>query len=584
MIGNNHSLGSRRPDLRYADDDAAKYVAILRTIAPGGVFLLADFDRDTERLFPDARALAVEPTRAELLRVGRELGERVRKAASGGSETDVYFVFAGHGDIEDGKGFIELSDARFTASDLERWLQSIPFTRAHVILDSCNSFFMLGARKPGGRYYATSEDAARALAAKLPNVGVFLSTSAEGEAFEWSEIQSGVFSYVVRSGLLGAADADGDGAVSYLELAAFVATATADVKNPNMRPHVFARGPGGRDELPILAAGARSGARTLQLTSTDSLHVRVRDREAVPLLDANLEARAPAALRLPGDWAEGAVVERARAPSEAPETLAVPAAVEPVTLASLHPLAASGAARGPAEIFQSLFTHPFGPRAVASYAAEARDEAPQVYGLKVPDDQLGGRELRATAVVHVEADRQVVLERSDRTGPWSVACTSPCDKELPLASRYRFAGAGVRNSGAFQLAAGPGEHTVLHVKSASKALVVAGYFLAGTGLATAGAGSLVLLNKSLEASGYGPASDGGPSKTAGEVMVAAGAAAIVGGIVMIATNLTSKVDQTAPPTPPPSDAWLRAPTWREDGKGAALAPGATTVPLFHMGF
>ena len=73
-------------------------------------------------------------------------------------------------------------------------------------------------------------------------MGVFLSTSADGEAFEWSEIQSGIFSHVVRSGLLGGADADGDGQVSYLELAAFVDTATTDVRNPNMRPHVFSRG------------------------------------------------------------------------------------------------------------------------------------------------------------------------------------------------------------------------------------------------------------------------------------------------------------------------------------------------------
>ncbi len=247
VVGNNHSFGNRRPDLHYADDDAAKYYAILKTIAPNNVSLLTDFDEDTARLFPAERADAISPTRRELLRVGKELAGRVAAARNAGSETDVYFIFAGHGDVDDGTGFIELADGRFTSVDLEQWLLTIPFSRGHVILDSCNSFFMLGARKPGGRYYATAEDAARSLSARLPNVGVFLSTSAEGESFEWSEIQSGVFSHVVRSGLLGAADADGDGVVSYLELAAFVATATADVPNPNMRPHVFSRGPGGRN-------------------------------------------------------------------------------------------------------------------------------------------------------------------------------------------------------------------------------------------------------------------------------------------------------------------------------------------------
>jgi hypothetical protein len=170
---------------------------------------------------------------------------------------------------------------------------------------------MLGARSPGGRYYATSEDAVRALAGRLPNVGVFLSTSAEGDAFEWSELQSGVFSHIVRSGLLGAADANGDGAVDYVELAAFVATATADVANPNMRPHVFARGPGDRDDVPIVFTRERAGTRSLLLSDARPVRVRLRDREGVPLLDTNTEAGRAFGLALPSDWADGAVLERA---------------------------------------------------------------------------------------------------------------------------------------------------------------------------------------------------------------------------------------------------------------------------------
>ena len=48
---------------------------------------------------------------------------------------------------------------------------------------------------------------------------------------------------MVRSGLLGAADANGDGSISYLKLAAFVHTATADVRNPDATPRVAARAP-----------------------------------------------------------------------------------------------------------------------------------------------------------------------------------------------------------------------------------------------------------------------------------------------------------------------------------------------------
>jgi hypothetical protein len=208
IVGNNKSLGRRRPELHYADDDAARYYEILQSIAPGRVSLLADFDRDTARLFPGVQQNATPPTRRALDAVGRGLARQIAAAQRAGHETELYFIFAGHGDVAQGEGFIELADGRFSSSDLKRWLQALPFTRAHVILDSCNSFFMLGVRKPGGRHFATSEDAARALASRLPNVGVFLSTSAEGEAFEWSEIQSGIFSHLVRSGLLGAADAN----------------------------------------------------------------------------------------------------------------------------------------------------------------------------------------------------------------------------------------------------------------------------------------------------------------------------------------------------------------------------------------
>jgi hypothetical protein len=386
VIGNNRSLDGRRPDLHYADDDAAKYFDIFRTIAQEHVFLLADFDRDTARLFPDAGAHAAAPTRGELLRVGRQLADEVREVTSQGGAADVYFVFAGHGDVDEGRGFIELADARFTSSDLERWLHAIPFSRGHVILDSCNSFFMLATRKPGGRYYATSDDAARSLGARLPNVGVFLSTSAEGDAFEWSELQSGVFSHIVRSGLLGAADANGDSRIDYLELAAFVATATADVANPNMRPHVFARGPGGRDDMAIVETTGRRGARTLHVAANARSRIRLRDREGIPFLDANTESGLATALAIPESWASGAVLERALPGSPAEQQLfALPDGQPELSLASLSPSVARGTPRGPAEIFEKLFAQPFGPHALASYQSQLTAATAPVFGVSRED-------------------------------------------------------------------------------------------------------------------------------------------------------------------------------------------------------
>lgn len=390
VIGNNKSLGRRRPELHYADDDAARYFEILETMAPGNVFLLADFDRDTARLFPETKLRATAPSRTNLDAIGRRLAAEVQKARAAGHETDVYFVFAGHGDVERGEGFIELSDTRLRSSELKAWLRSIPFSRGHVILDSCNSFFMVGVRKPGGRRFATSDDAARALAAELPNVGVFLSTSAEGEAFEWSEIQSGIFSHVVRSGLLGAADANADGSVSYLELSAFVDTATSEVKNPNMRPHVFSRGPGAQDHTPIARLHSMTGVRRFALSDAESLRIRLRDQHGLPLLDAHNERARPLSLALPEAWARGSVVERTTgdATSAAPaKSYVIPDATDIVTLAALSDAPATSAVRGPDETFKSLFARPFGPSALASYVATRKNQPPPVYGVSHEDAQ-----------------------------------------------------------------------------------------------------------------------------------------------------------------------------------------------------
>jgi hypothetical protein len=407
VIGNNKSLGKRRPDLHYADDDAARYFEILQTMAPGRVSLLADFDRDTQRLFPGVMPSAVPPRRRALDAVGQRLAREVRAAQRAGHETEVYFVFAGHGDVAQGEGFIELADARFRSSELKAWLRAIPFTRAHVILDSCNSFFMLGVRKPGGRHFATSEDAARALSTQLPNVGVFLSTSAEGEAFEWSEIQSGIFSHVVRSGLLGAADANADGLVSYVELAAFVATATSNVKNPNMRPHVFARAPGAAEQTPIARLQSMTGVRRFELSDVSSLRLRLRDESGLPLLDAHAERGVTLRVALPESWLRGATLERgqgAASRSDA-ELYAVPEAPETVTLAALQLLSARSAGRGPDETFRTLFAEPFGPHALASYVAGRRSRPPPVYGVSREDTQR--MELVLDQIARAERSRRI---------------------------------------------------------------------------------------------------------------------------------------------------------------------------------
>lgn len=404
IVTNNRSSELGRPALSYADDDGAKYYEVYRAVAPAAhVHLLTEFDRDTLRLFPALANVVQPPTKHNVSAVVAQISGEVAAARRAGRAAEFTFVFAGHGDVDAGRGFLELGDGRLTSDDLEALLSKVAATTSHVILDSCNSFFVINARKPGGRRFATPADAAESLGKRLPNVGVFLSTSAESEVFEWSELQSGIFSHAVRSGLLGAADANGDGAVSYEELAAFVDTATIGVKNPSFRPKVFARGPNNNRDAVLFSAG-RSPARTLTLDTARSARITVRDADDLPWLDLFKEAGAAMALHLPPNL-DTATIEELEVTATGSQVVARRRVVADVdgqgmsldTVALADP---THAARGPNELFRMLFTHPFGPRAVVAYRTAEASEPPPVYGISREDStrmnllltQIGGAE------------------------------------------------------------------------------------------------------------------------------------------------------------------------------------------------
>jgi hypothetical protein len=377
IVANNRGEGLGRAELHYADDDGAKYRALFRGAAslPSDVQLLTRFDRDTSRLFTEAPD--GPPTRVLLEQKVAALVARRAELRREGRDVELFFVYAGHGDIDRGKGFIQLEDGTFTADDLAALVNKIDATRAHVLLDSCNSLFLVSPRKPGGLHVATSDDAVRALHERMPRVGVFLSTSADGEVFEWSELGAGIFSHAVLSGLSGAADADGNGEVSYAELRAFVDVATQEVKNPRYRPKVFARGPGGDDRAALFAPRMARGRRILL---EGPVRTTLRDADDIPWIDANVESGARVEILLPPALDEGRGTK---------ETIDMTGGAPRVTRRESLDAEATErsepvAARGPSEIFRSLFVRPFGPRAFAA-EAPANDFGAQVYGLSTDD-------------------------------------------------------------------------------------------------------------------------------------------------------------------------------------------------------
>jgi hypothetical protein len=389
IVTNNRSAELGRPELQYADDDGAKYYEVLRMVAGADdVELLTDFDRDSTRLFPELASIPHEPTRGAVSAATDRLAARAHQAAAQGRRVDFYVVFAGHGDVDHGRGFLELRDGRLESDDIESMVKRVAATRAHVILDSCNSFFVVNPRRAGGRRVAVTEEAARNLSERMPNVGVLLSTSAEAEVFEWSELQSGIFSHAVRSGLLGGADTDGDGRVTYDEIRGFVDVAGADVDNPLYRPKVFARGPNGHGDEPIFDLSA-ARAVLLDLGAGEQ-RVTVRDVQELPWIDVHKEAGTTMRLRMPRDRAVGASVDERNAASPASPLLrrrAIGAIDEagPVPVASLQtsPLEA----RGPSDVLARLFASPFGPRAFAAWEEKESHESEPVYGISAEDGE-----------------------------------------------------------------------------------------------------------------------------------------------------------------------------------------------------
>ena len=190
VITNNRSLNASHADLHFADDDGAKYATLFaQVMGTAHVTLLTQFDVESLALFGDWASSARPPTRANVVQAVAHLAAELAGDRAAGRVTEVHVVFAGHRDIENGQGYVELLDGKLTARDLEELIiRPLPATHVHLILDSCNSYFMLNPRKPGGTRFASTAKETEGLLARFPNVGALVSTSAEAVTYEWSEV------------------------------------------------------------------------------------------------------------------------------------------------------------------------------------------------------------------------------------------------------------------------------------------------------------------------------------------------------------------------------------------------------------
>ena len=352
--------------LEYADDDGARYHELFSHMADQ-VALYTVLDQDSQRLYPHVAAQARTPRRADVLAGVERVFAQAERDVAQGHEVVFYFVLVGHGDIgAGGEGYVSLLDAPFTRTDLfQHVLARSPATINHVVIDACNSYFMVHRRggeevDDGGpsRREAVQSFLAREDLGRYPNTGVLLSTSAEKESHEWSAYGAGVFSHQLRSALAGAADINGDGRIEYSEVEAFVAAANLRIDNPRARVEIFARPPTIDLARPIMDLTTSRFRHWLEVPAGEPLRMYLEDARGVRYLDAHLSGERPVVLGLADSpyyfarTSDGA--REARIALEGPGLRTLdPAALRPSTVA------ARGAVT---EAFRlALYAEPYGP-------------------------------------------------------------------------------------------------------------------------------------------------------------------------------------------------------------------------------
>jgi Caspase domain len=191
IVGNNVGDGDEQR-LRFAEDDAQRVYDVLRELGgfrPENMQLLRDENADTVR-----RGLI-------------SLNDRIRTQTASGGQTELLVYYSGHAD----QAALHLGPSTIELSELEQLVRGSSATLRLLVLDSCRSGGLTHVK--GGHI---APGFAIALDQRIPSDGViFWTASSESEsAQESDELRGSFFTHYLVSGLLGAADLDGDGNVT----------------------------------------------------------------------------------------------------------------------------------------------------------------------------------------------------------------------------------------------------------------------------------------------------------------------------------------------------------------------------------
>jgi hypothetical protein len=198
LVGNNTGE-SDEVRLRYAEEDAAKMSRVLHDL--GG------FHAEDLILL---RGESTESVRRAVIRVN----ERLRQDGAGGRDSLLVVYYSGHADAR----ALHLGGTPFAIDELEALVRGSAAGMRILVVDACRSGSL--TRVKGGTPAPAFDVQVKST---TPSEGaVFLTSSAANEdAQESDALRGSFFTHYLVSGLLGAADSDGDRRVTLSEAYAF---------------------------------------------------------------------------------------------------------------------------------------------------------------------------------------------------------------------------------------------------------------------------------------------------------------------------------------------------------------------------
>jgi hypothetical protein len=194
VIGNNDGASDEQR-LRYAESDATKLGSVLSQLGR----------------FPPENTIVLHGESPEVVRrVLIAVNDRIRSDTNDGDEAVLFVYYSGHADAE----HLHLGDEEFSIRTLRQLVRGSSANVRMLMLDACRSGAL--TRVKGVR---TTKRFDVKLDETLDHSGMVLltSSSASEDAQESDELRGSFFTHYFVSGLLGAADADGDGAVTLSE-------------------------------------------------------------------------------------------------------------------------------------------------------------------------------------------------------------------------------------------------------------------------------------------------------------------------------------------------------------------------------